>query len=471
MMLRSATGRLIAIHLIMVAVSTAIVLAFVYVSTKRVIDSEVRQVVEAEIRGLADDYATHGVAGLATAIERRLAGPGARDSVYLLADSQGRRIAGNLAGWPPVVTPGQGWVQLELFRLDRDRPASISAASFLLEGGERLLVGRDSQARSTFDRTLVKALIWALGVSALLALISGWLLSRFVDRRIGDVAGTAEEIMQGAMARRVPIRGTGDEFDRLAGTLNRMLDRIETLVGDLRMVTDSVAHDLRSPLTRLCARLEDSLDERVAPADQRRLIEEALAEADGVLRTFASLLEIARAEAGVGRDQFEKVDLGRLAADMIDLYTPAAEEKDISLALAGEGATVTGHPQLLANAVANLVENAIRHTPESGHVTLTATNGPTGPEISVEDDGPGVPEEDRGRILQRFTRLDDSRGLPGAGLGLSLVAAVVRMHGARLTLSDAGPGLRVTIGFAIDATPGQITPNSSSLNRVDTVGE
>jgi len=448
MRLRNATSRLIAMHLALVAVSTALVLAFVYWSTKSVIDGEVREVVEAEIRGLADEYQRLGVAGLAAGIERRLQTPGEGDDIYLLADPSGQRIAGNLAAWPKGVDPGAGWIELSLRRIDTGDTVLVSAASFRLAGGERLLVGRDARARAAFDRTLVQALIWALGVTGILALATGWLLSRLVLSRIGDIAATAEEIVQGAMTRRVPVRGAGDEFDRLAGTLNRMLDRIEALVGDLRMVTDSVAHDLRSPLTRLRAHLEDSLDEGLGVEARRTRIERAIGEADGVLRAFTALLDIARAEAGMGRDQFETVDLHRLASDMVDLYAPTAEEKCITLTIAGGPAEVSGHPQLLANAVANLVENAIRHAPANSEIRVETAHTAEGPEIAVCDTGPGVVAADRARILSRFVRLDSSRGSPGAGLGLSLVAAVARMHGARLSLDDNAPGLKVTLGFA-----------------------
>lgn len=461
MRLRNATSRLIAMHLVLVAVSTALVLAFVYWSTKSVIDGEVREVVEAEIRGLADEYQRLGVAGLAAGIERRLRTPGEGDDIYLLADTDGKRIAGNLAAWPKGVTPGSGWIELNLRRTDTGDTVLVSAASFRLPGGERLLVGRDARARAAFDRTLVQALIWALGVTGILALATGWLLSRLVLSRIGDIAATAEEIVQGAMTRRVPVRGAGDEFDRLAGTLNRMLDRIETLVGDLRMVTDSVAHDLRSPLTRLRANLEDSLDESLGAEARRTRIERAIAEADGVLRAFTALLDIARAEAGMGRDQFETVDLHRLASDMVDLYAPTAEQKDITLTIAGGPAEATGHPQLLANAVANLVENAIRHAPEGSDIRLETELAADGARLSVSDNGPGVAADDRERILHRFVRLDGSRGTPGAGLGLSLVAAVARMHGARLSLDDNAPGLKVTLVFAPVATRPASLPQPS----------
>lgn len=458
MWLRSATMRLIAIHLVLVALSTAAVLAFVYHQTQNVLEDQVRDVVEAELRGLSDDYRTSGVLGLGRAIERRLASDRSNDSVYLLADGQGRRIAGNLGGWPPVVPPGGGWVEVELYRSDRDRAAIISAAAITLKGGERLLVGRDSQAQTVFRGTLLSALGWALGVGGVLALASGWFLSRYVGRRVADVVATAEEIVQGDMARRVPVRGGaragrggGDEFDRLAATLNRMLDRIQLLVSDLRMVTDGVAHDLRSPLTRLRAHLDASLEDGLDEPARRERIGRAVAEADAVLRTFAALMEIARAEAGMGRDQFEAIDLGALAEDVVDLYTPTAAEKGVTLARAGEVATVAGHPQLLANAVANLVENAIAHTPRGSEVTVSLEPGPE-PALTVADRGPGIPGVERDRVLQRFVRLDASRGRPGAGLGLSLVAAVARLHGAALELSDNAPGLRATLRFG-EAAP------------------
>lgn len=453
MPLRTATSRLIAIHLLLVSLSTAMVLGFVYLSTKSVIEREVREVVEAEIRGLADDYATGGVLGLARAINRRLAADATHDAVYLLTGRDGRPITGNLAEWPPTIASATGWTELELYRTDRERPAFISATSIRLPGGERLLVGRDAQARAIFNRTLVRALVWGLGASGMLALFSGWLLSRFVGRRLADVVSTAEELVQGDMARRVPVRGVGDEFDQLAATLNRMLDRIEQLVGDLRMVTDSMAHDLRSPLTRLRTHLDASLDDALDADARHDRIGAAIAEADGILRVFTALLDIARAEAGVGRDQFEIVDLDALAGDVVDLFGPTAEERGVNLALRGKGAKVSGHPQLLANALANLIENALRHAPSGSEVAVELSSEPGSVSLSVADHGVGVSAEDRERILGRFVRLDGSRGSPGAGLGLSLVAAVARMHGADLALEDNAPGLRARMRFASDGGP------------------
>jgi len=446
--LRNATSRLIAAHLALVGLSTALVLGFVYWSTGSVIDAEMREVVQAELRGLADDYAQGGAPGLARAVERRARAAQGRDAVYLLAGADGARIAGNLSAWPPTVAPGGGWVTLDLYRLDREDPTRISALSLRLAQGERLLVGRDVAARGAFDRTLARALIWALIAMTVLALATGWLLSRLVLRRIDEIGGAAREIVAGALDRRVPTRGTGDEFDRLAGTLNAMLDRIAALVRDMRMVTDSLAHDLRSPLGRLQRHLEGALDDGLPSDARRERIERALSEGEAVLATLTALLEISRAEAGIGADQFLPVDLGALARDMADLYAAVAEERGLRMTCAAEaGVIAPAHRQMLGQAVANLIDNALKFAPAGSEIALSARIEAGCPTLSVADQGPGVPEQERARVLRRFTQLDQSRGSGGAGLGLALVAAVAQMHRATIELGDNRPGLVVTLRF------------------------
>ena len=459
-MFRNATMRLIAAHLVLVAVSTALVLGSLYWRIGGVIDSEQQAVVEAELRGLADDFARGGTPALAAGIGQRMANPPDRDAIYLLVDADGRRITGNLAHWPPTVAPGGGWTTLDLYRTDRTRPTEISALAVSLPNGERLLVGRDVAARAAFDRSLWRALLWALAAIVALSAATGWLLSRLVSGRIAEIDGAARAIMAGALDRRVALRGTGDEFDKLAGTLNAMLDRIETLVRDLRTVTDSLAHDLRSPLGRLVRHLEAAADEE-APAETRRArIEQALREAEGVLSTATSLLDISRIDAGLGAEQFTAVDLGRLAADVAELYEAAAEERRLTLACAAApGLLVRGHDQLLALALSNLVENALKHAPAGSAITVTAALDGGRPALVVGDRGPGIPEADRARALGRFVRLDPSRGSPGAGLGLALVAAVARMHGAEVILGDNAPGLRATLRFAGEAQPEAVSPS------------
>lgn len=445
----NATTRLIAVHFLLVALSTGLVLGFVYLRVGGVIDAGQRAVVEAELRGLADDYARGGTAALAAAISLRLEAPPQGDAVYLLATPTGRRIVGNLAAWPPTVAPGSGWVTLELYRTDRSGPTQISALALRLPRGELLLVGRDVASRAAFDRTLAGALIWALAAMGALALVTGWLLARLVGRRIAEIDTAARGIMAGTLDRRIALHGSGDEFDRLASTLNAMLDRIEALVGDLRTVTDSLAHDLRSPLGRLVGHLRLACDDALPEEERLDRIARAQREAESVLATATGLLDIARVEAGIGADQFEPVDLGLLARDLAELYDAVAEDRGLTLVCESSdtGPVVSGHRQLLAQAATNLLDNALGHAPPGSTVVLTARMEGGRPVLAVTDRGPGIPEADRGRVLQRFVRLDPSRGGSGTGLGLALVAAVARMHGTDLVLEDADPGLRATLRF------------------------
>ena len=447
-MLRNATMRLVLAHLILVAASTALVLGFVYWRVGGVIDDEQRAVVQAELGGLADDYERSGAMGVVGAINSRLETPPDRDAIYLLADRAGRRITGNVRNWPPNVSPSAGWTTLKLYRTDRSRPTVISAVAMRLPDGDMLLVGRDVAARAEFDRTLGRALLWALAGLTGLSVLTGWLLSRLVRGRIAEIDGAARAIMAGALDRRVALRGSDDEFDRLAGTLNAMLDRIEVLVSDLRTVTDSLAHDLRSPLGRLVRHLEVATNEETPPEARQLKIEQALREADQVLGTATALLDISRIEAGIGAEQFTAVALDRLASDVSELFEAAAEERGLHLSVAlTPGLVVRGHDQLLALALSNLVENALNHAPSGSAIDIDVRLDQGRPALIVGDHGPGIPAEDRERALGRFVRLDPSRGAPGAGLGLALVAAVARMHGATVELGDNGPGLRATIRF------------------------
>ncbi len=445
---RSATVRLIAAHLVLVAASTALVLGFLYWRVGGVIDVEQQAVVEAEIAGLTDAYARGGTPALIVALQQRLANPSDRDAVYLLAGPSGQGIVGNLRSWPPTIAPDTGWTTLSLYRTDRAQPTEISAISIRLDNNNLLLVGRDVAARAAFDRTLWRALLWSLAAVMALALATGWLLSRLVGGRIAEIDRAARGIMAGALDQRVTQRGTGDEFDKLASTLNAMLDRIETLVRDLRTVTDSLAHDLRSPLGRLIRHLESAADDTLPDPDRRLRLDHARREAEGVLATATALLDLSRIDAGLGADQFADVPLGQLAADVAELYEAAAEEEGITVTCATDaGLTVRGHDQLLALALSNLVDNALKHAPAGSEIAVTATREAGHPSLTVADRGPGIPEADRDRALGRFVRLDPSRGSPGAGLGLAVVASVARMHGAGIELSDNAPGLRITLRF------------------------
>ena len=271
--------------------------------------------------------------------------------------------------------------------------------------------------------------------------------------------------MGGALDRRVALRGTDDEFDRLAGTLNAMLDRIEKLVRDLRMITDSLAHDLRSPLGRLIRDLEAAADVTAPLDDRTQRIGRARREAEGVLATASALLDISRIEAGIGADQFTAIDLGTLASNVGDLYEAAAEERGVSIACdTPPGLVVNGHDQLLALAVSNLVDNALAHAPAGSTITVAAMVDAGRPALVIADHGPGIPEADRTRALQRFVRLDPSRGTAGSGLGLALVTAIARMHGAEIDLADNAPGLRATLRSPTAWHPSPADPPGQTIS-------
>lgn len=445
-----ATARFALIYFALFAVSVLLLLGWVYIRTVPMLDRQVGETVAAELRGLADQAREGGLPGLVEAIERRSGEGGDPDGVYLLVGPEGRKLAGNLGTWPESAKGDGEWLLLDLQRRTESglQPREVGARSFALQSGHRLLVGRDFGARARYAGALVEALGWALGAALLLGLGGGWLLSRNVATRVEQVSGTARQIMRGDLSQRMPKDGSGDEFDRLSDSLNAMLQRIEELMTGLRTVSDSLAHDLRSPLTRLKGRIELALRGPEDPAAYREALERALAEADRLLATFAGLLSIARAEAGAAKAQFEPLDLARLAEEIGELYEPAASEAGI--AWHGEiaaSAPVYGHRQLLAQMLSNLLDNALKYGGAGGSLSLAVRADAERVELAVADAGPGIPERDRQAVLQRFVRLDESRRAPGSGLGLSLVAAVAKLHDAELRLEDNAPGLRVRLVF------------------------
>ncbi len=444
-MLRSAKSRLIAASVVLIMVATSLVLALLYWAAYAAIESETQQVVNAELAGLSDDYRKLGALGVGRAIESRLESARERDAVYLLTDAYGRPIAGNLGGWPPTIAPGSGWVELELYRTDDQRPVMVSAASVRLSSGERLLVGRDSAGRARFDRAIVQAMALALIAALALSAATGWLLSRLVFNRVDDISRTAADIVSGDLSQRIPMKGGGDEFDRLNATLNAMLDQIETLIGNLKTTTDSLAHDLRSPLTRLRAQIERLAQPDIAGESRAEAAERALEEADHLIRVFTSLTEISRAEAGIGQAEFSDIDLAALASDAIELYAPVAAERGVTLTAQISNARLKGHAPLLSQALSNLIENAIRYAPSDSVIEISTQRVGGAATLSVGDHGPGVPEADRARVVERFVTLDPSRTERASGLGLALVAAVARMHGGDVRLADNAPGLLVEI--------------------------
>lgn len=449
-LVRTTAFRLTVLYLALFTASVLALLGFIYWSTVAVIDSQTTATIEAEIQGLAEQYRERGLAGLIDVIGQRSGDEGNPDSVYVLYDPARGPLAGNLGAWPPAATGPSEWLSLDLIRRSDGGTAThvIRARSFVLPGGYRLLVGRDMHEKSTFRNTMIETLSWALAATLGLGLLGGFVLSRRILARVDGVTRTTRQIMRGDFSRRIARGGSGDEFDRLAESLNAMFAQIERLMSGMRLATDSLAHDLRGPLTRLRGRIELALLQRPHSGRDREALLDVLAQADAALALFDSLLKIAAAESGVASADFRPLDLADLARDAAELYEPVVEEKRITLSVtAATAPPIEGQRELLAQAVANLLDNAVKHTPEGGRidVDVAAPDGAT--LLVVADSGPGIPHADRGRVLERFVRLEECRSGPGAGLGLSLVAAVARLHGATLTLGDNAPGLRVELRF------------------------
>jgi hypothetical protein len=446
--LRTQAFRIVFVYVAVFALSVSALLAFTYWNTERALDAQTDQIIGAEIAGLSEQYQRLGLRGLADVVMSRSAngGPG----LYLLLDRAKQPIAGNLDGMPQNVNKQGAEVEFDYERrvegnLQRRR---ARGRLFQLMGGFELLVAQDVHERFLTEKLFSTTLPWTVGLMLLLGLVGGGLMSRNMLRRLDQINRTAGDIIAGDLSRRVPVTRTHDEFDVLAESLNRMLDRIQRLMSGVREVTDSVAHDLRTPLTRLRNRLEDTLRHQGADSPQAGEIEAAMRETDQIITTFNALLLIAEADSGVMRGAMARIDLVPIADDMAELYAPLAEENGVTLEIKPAGATVIeGNRSLISQALANLIDNAIKYTPQGGHIAVSTTMTPQGADLTVADTGAGIPAEQRAHVIERFVRLESSRNSPGTGLGLSLVAAVARLHGARLTLDDNAPGLKATIHF------------------------
>ena len=455
--LRSSTFRLVLLYMALVSGSVLVLFGFIYWATAGFMDRQVDVTIEAEIQGLAEQYRQRGLAGLKAVIAERVAKDPAGASVYLLVDHDLQPIVGNLSGWPAAGAAEDGWTDFALRERGPDGAEEhrARARTFLLVGNLRLLVGRDVRDLEKTRSVIVGALGWGLAISVGLALAGGLMMTSSMVRRIEAINDTSREIVEGDLTRRIPTSGAGDDFDKLVTNLNGMLDRITGLMETVRQVSDNIAHDLRTPLTRLRSRLEIARAQQGgSSAEARAAVEQAIEEADGLLSTFQALLRIARIEAGQRRAGFAAVELGPLLTDVAELYEPVAAERDQAIALeVTDGVVIDGDRDLLFQAVANLVDNAIKYTPAGGRIVLGLLPTASGAEVYVADTGPGIPADQRERVFDRFHRLESSRSTPGSGLGLSLVRAVARLHGATIRLGDEAPGLRVTLALPRRATP------------------
>lgn len=433
----------------------AILLGFIRYSTVGMMERGTRERIDLDYRVLSQVYRDAGIHGLRAAIGERSGDKALPGVIYLLVDAYKRPLAGNLAFWPDDSGIEEGWIRLAIQMPGASGYIHHQATARIarLPNQYRLLVGRDIQDWLVFQQQITKSLVLSVAMVGILSLIGGVILSQRMLRRVDGLARTAQTIIQGDLGTRLPVQGIGDEFDRVAQNVNRMLDQIERLTSGMRTVIDSVAHDLRGPLTRIRGHIELAL---AGPADAgayRQALDTALAESERLQRTVDALLQIAQAESGTLGMEMEPIDLAAVARDVLDLYQPFAEDKalriedDIAQISKRGSHWIRGHRQLLAQGLANLVDNAIKYTPEGGRIGLRVSSSGGETRLEVRDSGPGIPEGDRARVLERFVRLDSSRTTPGSGLGLSLVAAVAKLHGASLTLGDNAPGLSVVLAF------------------------
>jgi signal transduction histidine kinase len=468
-LVRSTAFRLTLVYLVVFALYAASLLVYFALNTDRLITEQITQTVDAEIAGLTDAYNAQGLRTLMLIVENRSLRPGS--SLYLVTAPTGQAVAGNVASLAPGVLDKTGWSETVYRRLDEQEGAQHSARVRVtqLTSGFKLLVGRDLDERERVYQIIVDAARGSLALVIVLGLLGGFFVARRVLARFDAMTATTQTIMAGDFSGRLPVTGTGDELDRLGIALNAMLERIEALMRGLKEVSDNIAHDLKTPLTRLKNRSEAALRSAHSEPEYRAALEGMMEESDGLIRTFDALLMIARAESGQARDNMAAFDAAGIAHGVAELYEPLADDRGLALKVdAPEPAVVKGNRELLSQALANLIDNAIKYarpkagavetgTTETGVAASGAADG-VQPEIvlsvrgqgdrvllTVADNGPGIPEADRTRALERFVRLEQSRSEPGSGLGLSLAAAVARLHGGELRLEDNAPGLRAVM--------------------------
>ncbi|MBJ3785185.1 sensor histidine kinase [Devosia sediminis] len=459
---RTSTVRLTATFIAIFGIFAILLMAFIGWQSSVQIQRQQTDDINREIRQFERIEALQGVRALAFAFNRVSSQPG--PGIYYLADATGQYLLGNVTDVPVEVVINPGVYSFEYERPNplgdsadaedprppRQREGVAVVRSIELDNGMRLVVGRDVVERRGYSAIILQSfLVGVIGI-ILFSLIAGGITARRVLKRIDTIQQTSTKIMSGNLSERVPVTRRNDEFDALAANLNAMLDRIEQLLQGLKEVTDNVAHDLKTPLTRLRSQAEAALRDTASPETREKALETVIGESDRLIRTFNALLMIARVEAGAPSGALADIDVSAIVADMAELYGPVAEDEGIAIEARIEpGVTLKANRELIGQAMVNLLENAVKYAkPETGdggrvEVELKRVSGKV--RIVVADNGPGIPEADRKRVLERFVRLEKSRSEPGSGLGLSLVNAVARLHGGTLTIEDNAPGVRAVI--------------------------
>jgi signal transduction histidine kinase len=446
---QTSTFRLVAIYLLVFAISAGAILAYVFWNTVGLMERQTQETIQAEVQGLADQYRQRGLRGVVEVIHNRVNEQ--NGTLYLLVDPTGNRVVGNLEAMPQPPPGDSVWVDFPITIGKGESQVIHTAHAYAvdLSGDYELLVGRDVEEQRAFRALIQNTFFWAIGPVFLLGLAGGFLTSRNFLRRLDAITETSRTIMAGDLSRRMPVGGSGDELDRLSLSLNEMLGQIEKLLQGMKEVTSNVAHDLRTPLTRLRARAEAALRGNDGE-EQRQALQQTLQESDQLLQTFNALLSIARIDAGQVREGLVSINLSEIVQDVAELYQPLVEDDGGTLsAHIAENIHVLADRQLLSQVFSNLLDNAMKYgadqNGEAVNITINAHARDGTAVIVVADKGVGIPPDQREHVLRRFVRLDQSRSKPGNGLGLSLVSSVVKFHGGTLTLDDAKPGLKAII--------------------------
>jgi signal transduction histidine kinase len=458
-LIRTTAFRLTLAYLFLFALFAASLVGYFAWNTRRLINEQITATVNVETAEINDIYTRRGLHGVALTVANRALRPGA--NLYLVTTPEGKAIGGNVGSLAPGVMASLGWSETAYRRLDEQDTAHHRALVRVTEltNGFRLLVGRDLEERRRLFGIVAKAAQWSLLVVIVLGIGGGIFVARRVLRRIDAMTGTTRRIMAGDLSGRLPVGRSGDELDRLAENLNAMLERIEALMTGLKEVSDNIAHDLKTPLTRMRNRAEEALASSGSEAEYRAALERTIEESDALIRTFNALLMIARAESGQARGNMDDFDAADVAKGIHELYEPLAEDDGMTLRVKAATARLHGNRELIGQALANLVENAIKYGKPSPvvqpldpaaaartrEIVIEARREGDHVLLSVADHGPGIPEGDRKHAVERFVRLEASRTLPGSGLGLSLASAVATLHGGELRLGDSHPGLTVTL--------------------------
>ncbi|MEZ5669158.1 MAG: HAMP domain-containing sensor histidine kinase [Alphaproteobacteria bacterium] len=460
---RTTAFRLALVYITVFGTSALILVGLVYWITFNFVERQTVDTLIAEIEGLVEHPSLANIDEFTDLIGRRSAPEIRGDRIYVLTNPDYTVRAGNLDAWPSVPEDVDGLVRFTILRIEDGKEVihPVEAMTVLLPGRYRLLVGRDMNERVAVQTMLQESFGWLLIVTLSLGLAGGVFVSRRMLGRVEAINRTTERIMQGDLHERIALKGADDEFDELSSNLNAMLDQIERLMAGMRDVTDNIAHDLRSPLTRIKARLEQVLTRERTLEEYKSAIDQAILDADRLLGVFSALLSIATVETGALQSELKPVDLNDLVQEVAELYEPAVEDAGMMMiARSRPGAIIKGHRQLLMQAMANLIDNAIKYAGGSQRVDLVVSQHGHEVDFFVGDNGPGIPEDKREYVLQRSARLDPARSTVGNGLGLAMVAAVAKLHGAALTLEDNEPGLRVRMSFRRMESDGQREPRT-----------